>query len=155
MDIHFICPKCQQSLVVDRAGAGETIPCPKCEQTIYGPTDYVVRETKRTLKNLASTAETAIRTIFPPIQDNPANSLPGLSSTLPQNSPPKNLCRCSACHEMISREAYTCPHCGDPIRSSTPMIFYVAAVALIVIVALLLLAFGGDILNYISRLQYQ
>ena len=37
MDIQFNCPHCDQHLVVDSSGAGETIPCPTCLQTIFVP----------------------------------------------------------------------------------------------------------------------
>jgi hypothetical protein len=37
MDIHFSCSHCEQNLVVDSAGAGETISCPACFQTIFVP----------------------------------------------------------------------------------------------------------------------
>jgi len=37
MDIHFICPHCPQSLVVDSAGSGEWINCPNCKSAIEIP----------------------------------------------------------------------------------------------------------------------
>jgi hypothetical protein len=37
MDIVFNCPKCQQELAVDAAGAGEEIPCPECGAKITIP----------------------------------------------------------------------------------------------------------------------
>ncbi len=41
MDINFSCPHCEQTLVVDRTGAGETIPCPTCSREILVPLDSV------------------------------------------------------------------------------------------------------------------
>jgi predicted Zn finger-like uncharacterized protein len=37
MDIHFSCPNCGQSIVVDEAGAGMEVPCPNCQQTLVVP----------------------------------------------------------------------------------------------------------------------
>jgi DNA-directed RNA polymerase subunit RPC12/RpoP len=37
MDIIFNCPKCDQELEVDSAGAGSEIPCPNCNETITIP----------------------------------------------------------------------------------------------------------------------
>ena len=36
-DISFSCPKCQQHLVVDEAGAGIQVPCPNCKTSITIP----------------------------------------------------------------------------------------------------------------------
>lgn len=37
MDIIFNCPKCEQELAVDSAGAGSEIDCPSCGETIVIP----------------------------------------------------------------------------------------------------------------------
>jgi DNA-directed RNA polymerase subunit RPC12/RpoP len=37
MDIIFNCPKCEQELEVDSAGAGSEIACPNCNETILIP----------------------------------------------------------------------------------------------------------------------
>jgi len=37
MDIIFNCPKCEQELEVDSAGAGSQIDCPSCRETIVIP----------------------------------------------------------------------------------------------------------------------
>jgi len=37
MDISFGCPGCQQHMVIDEAGAGLLVPCPKCGQEIRVP----------------------------------------------------------------------------------------------------------------------
>lgn len=37
MDIAFDCPRCRQHLVVDDAGAGMSVPCPKCGKEITIP----------------------------------------------------------------------------------------------------------------------
>jgi uncharacterized Zn finger protein (UPF0148 family) len=37
MDVNFTCPHCEQALVIDSVGAGETISCPTCDQTIFAP----------------------------------------------------------------------------------------------------------------------
>jgi hypothetical protein len=39
MDIHFNCPRCNQHLAVDRAGAGMTVNCPNCKGQIEIPLD--------------------------------------------------------------------------------------------------------------------
>lgn len=38
MDLIFNCPKCDQELAVDAAGAGSQIECPSCNETITIPT---------------------------------------------------------------------------------------------------------------------
>lgn len=42
--------------------------------------------------------------------------------------PRPNLWRCSACHGFYSKRAYACPHCGDPIKSPIPTLFYIVAI---------------------------
>jgi len=37
MDITFSCPLCGQHMVIDEAGAGMVVPCPKCEQDVQVP----------------------------------------------------------------------------------------------------------------------
>lgn len=43
MDIYFMCPKCDQRLVVDAAGAGLHINCPSCTQRLIVPDPPVQR----------------------------------------------------------------------------------------------------------------
>ena len=38
-DITFDCPECNESLVVDSKGAGQTVKCPKCSKPIQIPQD--------------------------------------------------------------------------------------------------------------------
>jgi phage FluMu protein Com len=50
-DIHFFCPHCEKSLVVEEEGAGLEVPCPHCGEllTIPGPeTDGSRPETEET-----------------------------------------------------------------------------------------------------------
>jgi uncharacterized Zn finger protein len=37
MDIAFCCPECQQRMVIDEAGAGLLVACPKCGLVIHVP----------------------------------------------------------------------------------------------------------------------
>ncbi len=37
MDVFFNCPACGQHLVIDDAGAGLVIPCPKCAKDLTVP----------------------------------------------------------------------------------------------------------------------
>ena len=37
MDISFCCDKCKQDLLVDEAGTGTTMDCPKCGKPVYIP----------------------------------------------------------------------------------------------------------------------
>jgi predicted RNA-binding Zn-ribbon protein involved in translation (DUF1610 family) len=39
MEIIFNCPKCNQELAVDSAGAGSELPCPTCGETITIPSE--------------------------------------------------------------------------------------------------------------------
>ena len=63
MDIHFTCPHCNQTLVVDSTGAGETIPCPSCYEAILIPVDYIAKDktpdTKSTANNLDKVRDSA------------------------------------------------------------------------------------------------
>jgi len=43
MDIYFMCPKCEQRLVVDAVGAGLHINCPNCTQRLIVPDPPVMR----------------------------------------------------------------------------------------------------------------
>ncbi|HVU26422.1 MAG TPA: hypothetical protein VHG71_01640 [Verrucomicrobiae bacterium] len=40
---------------------------------------------------------------------------------------------CGACHNLISKEAFHCPHCGYPIKSPIPTLFYLVAVVWLII----------------------
>ena len=37
MDIYFSCPRCRQHMVIDEAGAGLRIHCPKCAVDVLVP----------------------------------------------------------------------------------------------------------------------
>jgi DNA-directed RNA polymerase subunit M/transcription elongation factor TFIIS len=44
MDIEFSCNKCGQHIVIDEAGAGQTIQCPKCRRSLTVPAPSVDTE---------------------------------------------------------------------------------------------------------------
>jgi hypothetical protein len=39
MDIYFSCPGCRQHMVIDAAGAGLVVHCPKCTADVMVPND--------------------------------------------------------------------------------------------------------------------
>jgi len=40
MDIEFNCPVCGQRMVIDKAGAGLVIQCPKCKRNVRVPSPF-------------------------------------------------------------------------------------------------------------------
>ena len=96
MDIIFACKKCGQNVVIDAAGAGIVVNCPKCDEFLQVPK-------QSTPKILASPSATVATS--PPVI---ANSNAASSATL---------FNCSACGKQISREADSCPNCGQPNKS--------------------------------------
>ena len=59
MDVIFNCPKCEQELVVDSAGAGSEIECPSCGESI------VIPEPKPTMPSRTASNAPAVPRIEP------------------------------------------------------------------------------------------
>src|ERR1035438_2260285 len=49
---------------------------------------------------------------------------------------PATLVKCATCLKMISRNARSCPHCGEPWKPFAPEIFYIAAILFTIIAVL-------------------
>src|SRR5437660_12168169 len=105
MDIHFNCPRCNQHLAVDEAGAGITLNFPSCNEQINIP------------RGTAS----------------PPPPLPVPVPTTPQAPPPARgrMVRCKDCGNMISPRAASCPACGAPVKRGN----YAAAVVFFGLIA--------------------
>src|SRR5476649_2670241 len=59
MDINFTCTHCNQTLVVDSTGAGETVSCPTCQQMISVPVDYIAKEITPEIKKAEDNKQVA------------------------------------------------------------------------------------------------
>jgi DNA-directed RNA polymerase subunit RPC12/RpoP len=131
------CQHCGTDLEFEQENTtpGQTVPCPSCNKLVCLTTQTTkttslpqrvlpIPEKSRIFKQTDSTSQT-----------------------------PSKLWRCNACHELMSRNAYACPHCGDPIKSPIPALFYIVAILYLILGGLLLLTCGGGILSYLSRFQ--
>ena len=99
MDITFNCDKCGQSIVIDEAGAGQLVDCPKCGKPLEVPYKS---------KPPVPTA--------PPPMPAPRMSSPPVSSPLPVSDTKK----CPFCAEKILAEARVCRFCGYDLVTSQP-----------------------------------
>lgn len=82
MDLIFNCPKCQQQLEVDAAGAGQEIECPSCGETIQIPEpktptggDEVVLTPQPINAMAASAAAKVEMHLKVPVRDKPSEKL--------------------------------------------------------------------------------
>ncbi len=91
MDITFTCESCRQSIVVDEAGAGIAVQCPKCGQSLSVPMAVAVP---------AGTATPQSRQTQPP--------------------PIPSTKQCPFCAETIKREARVCRFCGYNLETGQP-----------------------------------
>jgi DNA-directed RNA polymerase subunit M/transcription elongation factor TFIIS len=97
MSIRFACPVCKTAYTVDQSNAGKKAACPKCGQRVQVPAP--VR---------AKTVLGEVLPLTPPPlpkrsnQDVPLTDSDGL------------LIDCHACGGPLSKQAETCPKCGEP-----------------------------------------
>lgn len=83
MDLTFNCPKCQQELEVDAAGAGQEIECPSCGEMIQIPEsksstpvpDEVILPSGPINAMAASAAAKVEKHLKVPIRDKPSDKL--------------------------------------------------------------------------------
>ncbi len=92
MDIEFKCYHCGQPVVIDAAGAGQSVQCPKCGQLLTVPK----------------------ATAIPPL---PATPPPFPAVNPPVSSDTKT---CHFCAETIKREARVCRFCGYNLETGQP-----------------------------------
>jgi DNA-directed RNA polymerase subunit RPC12/RpoP len=87
MEIAFECDKCGQSLVVDEAGAGMTVTCPQCSQSLLVPS---IAKEKATPQRV-STAPPPPRRLPPPPPLTSSNRPTGYSPPASQLSEPTSV----------------------------------------------------------------
>jgi hypothetical protein len=82
MDLIFNCPKCQQQLEVDAAGAGQEIDCPNCGESIKIPepgslgTGGEVKLAAQPINAMAASAAAKVeRHLKVPLRDKPSEKL--------------------------------------------------------------------------------
>ncbi|MGO9243488.1 MAG: zinc-ribbon domain-containing protein [Verrucomicrobiia bacterium] len=136
MDITFSCPNCNQSLTVDEAGTGLSVPCPKCGTSLTIPSASTPAETaSRTLpadivfkcSNCGQKLEvgewSAGSNVFCPNCGQhcniPASTTPAktVSETSAVVSPPASK-KCPWCNVELPNKALICPQCGYDLQGT-------------------------------------
>lgn len=136
MDITFSCPNCNQSLTVDEAGTGLSVPCPKCGTSLRIPSASTPAETaSRTLpadivfkcSNCGQKLEvgewSAGSNVFCPNCGQhcniPASTTPAktVSETSAVVSPPASK-KCPWCNVELPNKALICPQCGYDLQGT-------------------------------------
>jgi predicted RNA-binding Zn-ribbon protein involved in translation (DUF1610 family) len=111
---------------IENVAIGQTVPCPSCGEQIALNTEH----------NSA-----------PPIPPKPEKPRT-INDVKNKNSPPvPKLWRCNVCQEPMSRDAHTCPNCGDPKKSPVPGFFYLVGIVYLIIGAIILLGIANYILG--------
>jgi len=119
-DITFNCGWCGQHIVIDEAGAGLAIDCPKCGKSLTVPS----QSAKGGEHSAAS----------PPSVGGIVADSPTYASELERtatNPPPtpSSMAQCPDCGREVSKRAATCPHCGAPIATTAPKPQFTASTA--------------------------
>ena len=140
-DITFDCFKCKQNIVIDEAGAGQLVDCPKCGTKLVVPDKPKLSKIAMTCKwchkDITVDASLAGHLTHCPLCDDfimppePATSSPSNQSAstaiipatvntpapqpVPEPLPDK---KCPFCAEMIHADAIKCKHCGEFLDGS-------------------------------------
>ena len=91
MDITFGCQKCGQQMIIDEAGAGQRVNCPRCGTSLEVPYE-------------------SQRPVLSPPPNIPVPPVPSSPVAL---RPESNTRRCPFCAEEIKNTAIQCKHCGS------------------------------------------
>lgn len=125
MDITFNCTKCGQHIVIDEAGAGTFVNCPKCEIPLRVP--FVAASKPSTSDIQFATCPNCGEDVFVTDQtclhcgQNLRKRIPPVVKPLAATTNPSaNLIRCPDCAREVSKRAASCPHCGAPIAQQQP-----------------------------------
>jgi hypothetical protein len=107
MDITFACKSCGQSIVIDEAGAGAIVDCPKCGTTLEVPHKSEPLDKAPQRMKLCPDCGQML----------PASALACDCGWDSSKRPPPNK-NCPYCAEEIRRDAVKCKHCGEFLNGS-------------------------------------
>ena len=119
MDITFNCDKCGQQIVIDEAGAGQLVDCPKCAQHLTVPNPAPQRTTAVPPPQQASVAEMqrcpGCKEVSPAGKKNcPICGFDLGLYAARKTHPGMDFVRCPKCGNIVDKNAAHCPNCRAP-----------------------------------------
>ena len=125
-DMHFDCPKCGHSLVVDESGAGLSVPCPECSYVIKIPAatnnNKVVKTAlkRRPARRKSTSDQDNVR--YCPNGHGLLDKWEGCARCFVCGWPQNNIhmlnrnIECTQCGKQISEKSINCQYCGSPLE---------------------------------------